>query len=103
MVKTVRLSDFLNEKVDFLKIDIEGAEKSVLPSIEDYLPNVDKLFLELHVKPNDLKLLEDACSILRRNSFRYKIETVGDVNFRSFDEADTFEMQLNVYAEKKNS
>jgi FkbM family methyltransferase len=103
LVKTVRLSDFLNEKVDLLKIDIEGAEKVVLPSIEDQLSNVDKLFLELHVSPDDLKLLEDACSILRRNSFSYKIETVGDVSFRSFEEVDTFEMQLNVYAEKKNS
>lgn len=103
LVKTVRLSDFLNEKVDLLKIDIEGAEKVVLPSIEDQLSNVDKLFLELHVSPDDLQLLEDACSILRRNNFRYKIETVGNVSFRSFEEADTFEMQLNIYAEKKNS
>lgn len=103
VVNTVRLSDFLNEKVDLLKIDIEGAEKVVLPSIEDQLSNVDKLFLELHVSQDDLKFLEDACSILRRNNFRYKIETVGDVSFRSFEETGTFEIQLNVYAEKKNS
>ena len=102
-VKTVVLSEFLNEEVDLLKIDIEGAEKVVLPSIEDQLSNVDKLFLELHVSRDDLKLLEDTCSILRRNSFRYKIETVGDVSFKSFEKADTFEMQLNIYAENKNS
>ena len=51
---------------------------------------------------HDPKLLEEACSILRRNHFRYKIETVGDVSFKSFEEEGTFEMQLNVYAEKKN-
>ena len=102
LVKTERLSDFLNEKVDFLKIDIEGAEKVVLPSIEEKLSNVDKLFLELHISQDDPKLLEEACSILRRNHFRYKIETVGDVSFKSFEEEGTFEMQLNVYAEKKN-
>ena len=103
LVKTESLSDFLNEKVDLLKIDIEGAEKVVLPSIEDKLSNVDKLFLELHIQQDDLKFLEDACSILRRNNFRYKIETVGDVGFRSFEETGTFEIRINIYAEKKNS
>ena len=42
-VKTVRLKDFLNQKVDFLKIDIEGAELEVLRDCEEALANVDYL------------------------------------------------------------
>ena len=103
LVKTERLSDFLNAKVDFLKIDIEGAEKVVLPSIEDKLSNVDKLFLELHIQQDDFKLLEDVCSILRRRNFRYKMESVGNVGFQSFEQTDLFEMQINIYAENKGS
>ena len=101
LVKTEKISDFLNEKVDLLKIDIEGAEKVVLPSIEEKLSNVDKLFLELHIQHDDFKLLEDACSILRRRNFRYKMETVGNVSFQSFDQIDLFEMQINIYAENE--
>ena len=36
-VQTVRLSDYLSENIDFLKMDIEGAEHDVLPSISNNL------------------------------------------------------------------
>lgn len=39
-----RLKDYLNEKVDFLKIDIEGAEGRVLKDCADKLTNVELLF-----------------------------------------------------------
>jgi hypothetical protein len=64
-----------------LKIDIEGAEKFVLPSIAEYLKNVEYLFLELHIDKNEPELLEQTCQLLRANRFRYKIDSVGLVNF----------------------
>jgi FkbM family methyltransferase len=102
VVNTVNLSDYLNQKIDFLKIDIEGAESVVLPSIESKLHNVKNLFLELHVKKDQPELLETTCSILRKNKFRYKIETVGNTNFRSFVQTDNDEMQLNFFAINEN-
>ena len=47
-VKTVRLKNFLHRSIDFLKIDIEGAEYEVLKDCEEFLFNVDKIFVEYH-------------------------------------------------------
>lgn len=65
-VKTIPLSPFLNKPVDFLKMDIEGLEETVLNESKDYLQNVHYLFVEYHfskkVKNNNfvkiLRLLE---------------------------------------------
>ena len=46
---TVNRNEFLQEEVDFLKVDIEGAEHEVLPAISNNLRNVKFLFLELHL------------------------------------------------------
>ena len=47
-VQTVRLRDYLEQPVDFLKIDIEGAETTVIEDSWDLLCNVNKLFVEYH-------------------------------------------------------
>ncbi len=47
-VKCVRLKDLLNEEIDFLKIDIEGAEYAVLKDCSDSLSKVKNLFVEYH-------------------------------------------------------
>ena len=47
-VSCVPLSDFLREPVDFLKLDIEGAECGVLEEASPWLPNVAQMFCEVH-------------------------------------------------------
>ena len=47
-VKALRLRDYLNRNVDFLKIDIEGAECEVLEDCQDDLKNVQNIFVEYH-------------------------------------------------------
>ena len=47
-VKCTTLSKYLNQKVDFLKIDIEGAELDVLIEAKEFLKNVNYLFCEYH-------------------------------------------------------
>ena len=101
-VCAVKLSDYLQTKVNMLKIDIEGAEKFVLPSIAESLKNVEHLFLELHVEEKEPELLEQTCQLLRERGFRYKIDTVGSVNFKSFEYRDTYSMQMNIYAINEN-
>lgn len=70
-----KLSEYLNGPVDFLKLDIEGAEITVLAEAEGRLQNVANLFVEHHSferRPQDLsRLLE----LLERNGFRYKIDS----------------------------
>ena len=85
-----------------LKIDIEGAEKFVLPSIAENLKNVEHLFLELHVEEKEPELIEHTCQLLREQGFRYKIDTIGLVNFQSFNDSDIYSMQMNIYAVNEN-
>ena len=74
-VQSTRLSSYLNERVDFLKLDIEGAEVAVLDDLNGKLSAVDALTLEYHQNPANLaqgklpKIIEK----LRRSGFRYEI------------------------------
>ena len=47
-VRAVRLRDLLADKVDLLKLDIEGAEIDVLEDCFDRLSCVDRIFVEYH-------------------------------------------------------
>ncbi|HHW36528.1 MAG TPA: FkbM family methyltransferase [Bacillales bacterium] len=74
IVEIRRLSEFIHESIDFLKLDIEGAEKKVLYEIESMLPKVRFIFCEYHygnlVKDNSLA---DIVSLLEKNNFIYEI------------------------------
>lgn len=47
-VAVVKLSSYIKERIDLLKLDIEGAETEVIQEIEPKLKHVDKLILEFH-------------------------------------------------------
>jgi FkbM family methyltransferase len=47
-VLSVRLRDWLDEPVDLLKLDVEGAELPVLDDCRDRLGNVRAMFVEIH-------------------------------------------------------
>jgi FkbM family methyltransferase len=47
-VSCVPLGNYLREPVDFLKLDIEGAELEVLEEASPWLPNVGHIFCEVH-------------------------------------------------------
>ena len=50
-VKSIRLDDNINEKIDFVKIDVEGAEHHVLSGMKNILRNQKiKLLLEFKTK-----------------------------------------------------
>ena len=105
-VKTVRLSDYLSENIDFLKMDIEGAEHNVLPSISSNLKNVKFLFLEVHLEYNNSQKLENILSILRSNGFVYSLETVKNLSFKELllaKNRNGFTQQLNIFAINENT
>ena len=71
-VKAERLRDELvKAPVDFLKIDIEGAENSVMFDIEDQLDRVDHLFFEYHSTAGETQRLGDLLNLVQRHGFRY--------------------------------
>lgn len=100
IVSTVRLKDYLIEPVDFLKIDIEGAEIEVLEDIKEELIWVEKLFVEYHCeknRPQELQLLLD---ILSQSGFRYYVKDAFPIT-HPFIESERhvgFDLQLNIFA-----
>ena len=63
---------------------------------------MENLFLELHVEEKEPELIEHTCKLLREQGFRYKIDTIGLVNFQSFHARDIYSMQMNIYAVNEN-
>lgn len=102
-VDCVRLSSYLNRKVDFLKLDIEGAEVEVIKEIEPCIGNVDNIFIEYHSFDNRKQELDVLLSILTRNGFHYYIDSpVMGANspFIKKESWLAFDCFLNIYAKK---
>ena len=72
-VKSCRLSLYLNEPVDFLKLNIEGAEWDVFQEIEPVIHNVNQLVFEYHHFPGIEPQLHNILTLLHRNGFSYII------------------------------
>ncbi len=77
-IKTIRLKDHIQNvgTVDFLKMDIEGAEVEVIKDCEDVLHKCNNIFIEFHSFDGQNQQLEDILDILRKNNFRYYIEGI---------------------------
>jgi FkbM family methyltransferase len=78
-VQGIRLKDFICEfqRIDFLKIDIEGAESDVLHDCCDVLQHVDNIFIEYHSFNKKPQSFDEILCILTKNGFRYYIKNVG--------------------------
>lgn len=107
-VEAARLRDFINRPVDFLKIDIEGAEYPVMLDIEDKLDLVKVMFLEYHgsfVQNNELlHMLE----MVRKAGFNFYIREAGLVYKTPFYRPDdgvtrTYDVQLNIFCFREPS
>lgn len=97
-VPAERLADQLaRQPVDFLKLDIEGAENSVLFDIEDALPQVDHLFFEYHSTPGKPQQLGDLLNLVSRAGYRYAINGTHAANHPFVETVSHgFDLQLNV-------
>lgn len=74
-VRAVALGPYLLEPVDFLKMDIEGAELRVLRSCREGLRNVRHLFVEYHSFAGQKQELPELLEILTEAGFRYVMRT----------------------------
>ena len=72
-IQVVKLSDYITEPVDYLKLNIEGAEMEVLEEIEPKLHLINELCLEYHAFPEIGQRLHQILALLDRNGFRYLI------------------------------
>lgn len=100
-VRCTRLADLLREPVDFLKIDIEGAEYAVLKDCAPLLQNVKHLFLEYHGQMDHSNELTEMLDLLREKGFDYYIREAADnvaYPYLKNGEQVGFEQQLNIFA-----
>jgi hypothetical protein len=100
-VRAARLSTFINETVDFLKIDIEGAEVEVLQELaaSGKMNQIRQMVIEFHhhVTPNDDRMAR-FLNILEEQGYGYQLRTPiqRPVDLGSFQD-------ILVYAYKKTS
>ena len=76
-VRTARLSTFVKEKVDYLKVDIEGAEIEVLEELaaSGKMGNVQQMAIEFHhhITPNDDRMSQ-FLKIFEEQGYGYQIQ-----------------------------
>lgn len=103
VVKAERLKKWLQGKrIDFLKIDIEGAENTLLFDIEEELQNVGVLFVEYHSIAGKEQKLGDILNLLKKAGFRFYIASANEVNNLPFIKKieKGFDLQLNIFCFK---
>ena len=85
--------------IDFLKMDIEGAETAVITHCRSQLKKVKYFFVEYHSEKGEPQTLDILLGILKETGFRYYIEDMHKRKnkFRNSEE-ESFDLQLNIYA-----
>ena len=103
IVKTVRLADFLQTAVAMLKIDIEGAEYTVLKDCEPYFKNIENIFVEYHSFEKDVQHLDEILAMFKKNGFRYHLRQSFSRTKPFIDKkniCENMDMAINVFAYK---
>lgn len=88
------------KRIDLLKIDIEGAEETVLPACAGHLDRVERVFVEYHSRPESPQRLGEIAGLLNAAGFRLHVQTVSASRapFAGRRIRDGFDMQLNIFA-----
>ncbi|MBK9398632.1 MAG: FkbM family methyltransferase [Saprospiraceae bacterium] len=103
-IPSVRLKSLLEEfdVIDFLKIDIEGAEYDVIKDCAGQLHKAQNIFIEYHSMDDKTQQLGELLNILKVSGFRYHI-TEAFTSKYPFIERKTMmgmDLLLNIYAYK---
>jgi FkbM family methyltransferase len=104
LVQQVNLSRFIDREVDFLKLDIEGAEHAVLEDLvsSGAISNIDQMVVEYH---HHIDKGKDAISTflaeLEQSGFGYQISGYYDISERA--SPGGFIQDVHIYAYRKGS
>lgn len=100
-VKAIRLKHLLKDPVDFLKIDIEGAEYEVIRDAADSLQNVSRMFLEYHGRFDQNQELLEMLHWVGAAGFQFYIREAAPVHpvpFRRSQHNELpYDVQLNIF------
>jgi Methyltransferase FkbM domain len=100
----LRLRAYPTGRVDFLKLEIEGAEVDVLLDCADVLPNVRNVFVEYHSFATEEQRLDELLTLLKTSGFRVYIQTAicPPQPFVATPSHLGMDLQLNVFARPRN-
>ncbi|MBE1302190.1 MAG: FkbM family methyltransferase [Alteromonadaceae bacterium] len=102
LVKAVDFSRELQqfEQIDLLKMDIEGSENVVFPTIEEHLPKIHNLIFEYHSEPTSEQQLARMLSLMEKHGFRYHLHQVNKRRSPLVNRvpAGYFDCQVNIFA-----
>lgn len=102
-VKATRLNDYITKRVDFLKLDIEGAEYKVLKDIAGSLENVKNMFVEYHGTFQQNNELLEVFEIILNAGFHFYIKEAAPVFEHPFLPKTSpvdYDIQLNIFCIK---
>lgn len=102
-VSAIPLADFLTEKVDFLKIDIEGAEYEVIQSCQNLLGNASHIFFEYHNDIHKPQTLHTLLAMIEAAGFRYHLKESSTRRRPFVDDTiicERFDMAITVFCYK---
>jgi FkbM family methyltransferase len=76
MVASIRLRDLLDDfdRIDLLKMDIEGAENKVLVDCERKVAKCDHIFVEYHSSDDEPQQLHNLLKMFHELGYRYHIQ-----------------------------
>lgn len=99
-VPTLNLRKLIEQvpQIDFLKMDIEGAEAELVPHLGESLQRIRNLFIEFHSFAGQPQALHPILNTLAAQGFRYYIET--DVKRKNPFGAPP-EFQCNIFASRE--
>ncbi len=99
-VKAIRLKDILHEEVNFLKLDIEGAEYKVILDIKEKLHFIQYLFIEYHGSFKQNSELNEILQIIADAGFKYYIKEAAEsykTPFLRNGQTAEYDLQLNIF------
>jgi FkbM family methyltransferase len=93
-VPTVSLADYIDREVDFLKMNIEGAERDVLVGLGAKVRQIKQMVVEYH-QLEDSQNLHEILEFLSRHKFRYVIHSY--TRFANKNAQPPFRTENNIY------
>lgn len=85
-IPTVRLSSYIDRRVDLLKLDVEGSEIAVVEDLAESgkMRLIDQVLMEYHhhIDPNEDRL-GYLLALLERNGFGYDVRATAPLPFRA--------------------
>lgn len=107
LIPSVRLKDEIEkeEKIDMLKMDVEGAETEIFKDLGKSISKAENVFIEYHSFSGKEQELDEILAILKNASFRYYIKPVTALRLKPFVEKkidSEMDLQLNIFAWKES-